>query len=143
MKKSMIRKAVKNDLDAIVSIEETAFADRAFSRRAIAYHIENNLVLCAEVEGQIAGYICLSTLSKNKRRRIYSIAVHPDCRGMGIGLQLMVEAEKKSHAKEIILEVDETNDSAFRLYEKLGYTVFGTYEGYYGSTDALRMKKII
>ena len=29
------------------------------------------------------------------------------------------------------------------MYEKIGFEVFGRYENYYGSTDALRMKKVI
>lgn len=62
---------------------------------------------------------------------------------MRVGVALMKSAEKMSKARSIILEVDETNDSARKLYEKIGFEIFGRYDKYYGSTDALRMKKII
>ena len=62
---------------------------------------------------------------------------------MRVGVSLMKSAEKMSKARSIILEVDETNSPAQKMYEKIGFEVFGRYEKYYGSTDALRMKKII
>jgi len=130
-------------VDAILEIERASFEDNMFSRRAVSYHIKNNLVLCAEDASQIVGYICLSPLTKNKIRRIYSIAVNPKHREKGIGEVLLKEAENKSKAKEIVLEVDETNSSAVVLYYRLGYVDFGRYVGYYGKTDAIRMKKVI
>lgn len=139
----IIRTARRRDLDEIYDVERLAFGDLAFSRRALTYHLANNLVICAEIEGFITGYICFSPLTKTKKRRIYSIAVHPSYRKNGIARELMLTGEKKSKAKTIVLEVDETNASAIRLYEKLGYLVFGRYRKYYGKTDALRMKKSI
>lgn len=139
----VIRKALNNDVDSILSIEETSFTENAFSRRSVSYHVAHNLVLCAEIDNRVIGYICLSPLTKTKKRRIYSIAVDPKSRKTGAGQALILEAEKKSRAKQIILEVDETNSSAIRLYERLGYIVFGRYYRYYGKTDALRMKKVI
>jgi ribosomal protein S18 acetylase RimI-like enzyme len=62
---------------------------------------------------------------------------------MGVAQALMTEGEKKSKAKEIVLEVDETNQPAIILYYRNGYVEFGRYDKYYGKTDAIRMKKII
>lgn len=138
-----IRKARPKDTDRIFNIEQSCFPDSAFSHRSIAYHVKRNLVLCAEVDGIIIGYIILSPLMKSKRRRIYSIGVDPAHREKKAGYNLMLAIEYKSGAKEIILEVDETNHPAIRLYEKMGYQQFGRYENYYGRTDALRMKKMI
>lgn len=138
----LIRKARKQDVDAIVLIERQSFQDNAFSRRAVSYHIENNLVLCCEIDSRVAGYICFSPLTKTKSRRIYSIAVDSLFRKRGVGQALMLEGEKKSKSHTIVLEVDETNTSAIALYQKLGYNQFGRYIGYYGKTDAIRMKKV-
>lgn len=138
-----IRKARRSDFNSIHEVETLAFGDSAFSKRAMSYHIANNLVLCAEIDGLVIGYICFSPLTKTRKRRIYSIAVHASYRKHGVAKTLMLEGEVKSRAKTIILEVDETNIPAIRLYEKLGYTVFGRYHLYYGKTDALRMKKSI
>ena len=139
----LIRRAKKSDVDTLFEIETISFGDISFSKRALTYHIVNNLVLCAELDGKTVGYICFSPLTKNKKRRIYSIAVHPSARGQHIAEKLMLESESKSKAHTIYLEVDENNRPALYLYLKLGYTVFGTYPGYYGDSDALRMKKVI
>lgn len=138
-----IRKARRRDLDQIYTIERLCFREAPFSRRAVLYHILNNLVICAEINDFVVGYMCFSPLTKTKKRRIYSIAVNPSQRKKGIARALMAAAEKKTKARHIYLEVDETNVSAIKLYESFGYTVFGRYENYYGETAALRMKKLI
>lgn len=138
-----LRRTTLEDVESLLEIERLSFKSSAFSRRSILYHVRNNLVICAESKDKIVGYICLSPLTKRKRRRVYSIAVHPDHRKIGVAESLMVEAERKSKSREIYLEVDETNAGAIRLYTGLGYETFGRYVGYYGSTDALRMKKFI
>lgn len=139
----IIRKARRSDLLSIYDIEKMCFGDSAFSKRAMTYHVYTNLVLCAETEDEISGYICFSPLTKTKKRRIYSIAVHPSRRKSGVARELMLMGENRSKAQQIYLEVDETNVSAIRLYESLGYIVFGRYKKYYGKTDALRMRKLI
>lgn len=138
-----ISRAVKSDSGRILEIERSSFSENGFSARAIKYHIEKNLTLVARVGSRICGYLVLSPLTKTKQRRVYSIAVDPEYRGVGVGVSLMKRAEKMSRARSIVLEVDETNISARNMYEKIGFEVFGRYENYYGSTDALRMKKVI
>lgn len=137
----MIRKVRPRDLNQIHEIEALAFGDSAFSRRALSYHIANNLIICVESDGHVAGYMCFSPLTKTKKRRIYSIAVHPSHRQKGLARSLMLEGERICKARQIHLEVDETNHAAISLYESLGYVVFGRYKKYYGRTDALRMRK--
>lgn len=140
----LIRKATKKDLDEILYVEEKSFIHGTFSRRAISYHIENNLVLCASLLDRVTGYICFSPLTKKKKRRIYSVAVHPDHLRKGIGQSLMIAGESKSNAREIILEVDEKNKSAIALYKKLGYEQFDRYDHYYDvGVHALRLKKVL
>lgn len=138
-----ISRAVKSDVERILYIERLSFSQNGFSARAIKYHIQKNLTLVARLDSLVCGYLVLSPLTKTKQRRVYSIAVDPEYRGMRVGVALMKSAEKMSKARSIILEVDETNDSARKLYEKIGFEIFGRYDKYYGSTDALRMKKII
>ena len=138
-----IRRAHKKDIDIILTIEKASFQENAFSRKALSYHIKNNLFLCALIEDRIAGYICFSPLTRSKKRRIYSIAVDPSFRKKGLGHKLLIEGENRSKAKEIFLEVDETNSGAIVLYYRNGFREFGRYEKYYGDTDAIQMKKII
>lgn len=139
-----IRRAHKDDVSTILDIEERSFSYSWFSRRAVSYHIKNNLVLCATIDGVVAGYICLSPLTKTKKRRVYSVAVSPDYRKRGIAEALMREAHKQCDADIVTLEVDEKNSSAINLYNKLGYTQFGYYKHYYGNhKHALRLKKVL
>lgn len=139
----LLRRARPSDAYFLLRVEELCFDDLAFSFRALAYHVKNNIVVVCEIDEAIAGYYVLSPLTKKKQRRLYSIGVHPDFRGHHIGYLLMMDLEKRSRARTLILEVDETNDAAIRLYKKCGYEVFGRYDKYYGSTDALRMRKLI
>jgi len=141
--KLSIRRAKNKDLDDIVQIERIAFSHNSFSRRAIRYHISNNLVLIALHNNKACGMIIASSLSKKRKIRIYSIAVHPDFKNNGIAIKLMEKMERISKAETIILEVDSDNNAAIGLYKKLNFFQFSTYKHYYGNNmHAIRMKKI-
>lgn len=87
--------------------------------------------------------IIASSLSKKRKIRIYSIAVHPDFKNNGIAIKLMEKMERISKAETIILEVDSDNNAAIGLYKKLNFFQFSTYKHYYGNNmHAIRMKKI-
>ena len=92
-----------------------------------------NILVATDKEGKIRGYI--NPVVDGTEGWIGGIGMHPQFRGLGIGTRLMLEAEENLRAKgvkEISLEVIEGNDSAQRLYEKLGYTAtrkFLTAEG--------------
>ncbi len=68
---------------------------------------------------------------------IYTLAVHPDFTGLGIGKMLLDQAEKlagKEGCRSIRLDVAKGNISAESLYKKCGYKYVGTvslgYEKY-------------
>ncbi len=57
---------------------------------------------------------------------ISNIAVYPEYRGMGIGIDLIAEVEMKARingAKKVALDVEAENLKAVNLYKKLGYTI--------------------
>jgi ribosomal protein S18 acetylase RimI-like enzyme len=140
----VIRHAKIKDLSNILEIERLSFFDNCFSKRAVKYHIQKNLVLVAVCDLQICGMIIVSSLTKKKNRRIYSIAVHPNYKNIGVGIKLLQHTEKISKAKCITLEVDMNNIAAINLYNKLNFFKFNIYEHYYGHTlHAIRMKKIL
>lgn len=78
---------------------------------------------------------------------LISVGVHPDARGGGIAiamLGIMENEVKKIGAKKIFLEVSHINTPAIKLYEKCGFTTFGTRKKYYSDgTDAILMSKEI
>jgi RimJ/RimL family protein N-acetyltransferase len=76
-----------------------------------------------------------------------SLSVNPDFQGKGIGKSAMIEVDHfiKEHftdCNEIVLAVNENNNSAFQLYLKVGYFYEGkTREGRSG-TQFLMFKKL-
>ena len=65
---------------------------------------------------------------------IATVATHPDWRGCGLGLYLMLallDAARAKGARLSTLEVRAGNTPARRLYEKLGYEVAGRRRRYY------------
>lgn len=115
-------------------------------------HRKRMHTLLALDENEPAGYI---TIVFGKFRKVGETAyivvgVRASHQGQGIGTVLLTEAEKfarsrKMHRME--LEVFEGNDTAVRLYEKLGYQVEGrrreavkTPEGY---SDIIWMGKLL
>jgi len=60
--------------------------------------------------------------------RIFSVAVHPEFQGMGIGtglVQVGLEYLSSRGARRVRLEVRPDNIAAIRVYEKLGFRITG------------------
>ncbi|MOA53014.1 ribosomal-protein-alanine N-acetyltransferase [compost metagenome] len=70
----------------------------------------------------------------------------PESQGRGLGLRLLEHLMQRAgelKAAECFLEVRESNQSAYRLYERYGFNEIGRRRGYYpavgGREDALVM----
>ena len=61
---------------------------------------------------------------------LHKIMVHPDCRGAGIGTQLMRAALAEANVS-VLLTVDPQNAPAVKLYESLGFSVREHIRGFY------------
>lgn len=61
---------------------------------------------------------------------LHKIMVHPDCRGGGIGTQLM-QASLDRATTPVLLTVDPANRNAVSLYQKLGFTLREHIRGFY------------
>lgn len=103
-------------------------------RQYLGAFVENNLVgfISYDVDTK-PGLICNLLVDKNYRRK-------------GLGSMLIKEAEKKLQEKGITepyLHVRTTNTATKDLYEKLGYKITSTLEGYYKNNpgDAYEMRK--
>ena len=81
--------------------------------------------LAVEVHREDVDYIYLDDLSVTEKKR-----------GNGIGTSLTHKAEDYAMelglSEDILFHVDKNNDSAFRLYERLGYKVFRDDGNRYG-----------
>jgi ribosomal protein S18 acetylase RimI-like enzyme len=139
--------ATPADVDGLVELENVCFDSDRLSRRSFRKLIDSPTAACRVVTsaGRIMGYALLLFRSGTGLARLYSIAVHPDQRGAGIGALLLKDSETCAFERGRVilrLEVREDNAAAIRLYERLGYRRIGRYLNYYADkTDALRFEK--
>jgi ribosomal protein S18 acetylase RimI-like enzyme len=109
-------------------VYQRAYADSLRGRRVL---------LVAEILGQVVGQIFLqidSALAGGDGRAayLYALRVRPEFRNRGIGTELVREAEavlRERGFSRVLISVAQNNDAARRLYERLGYEVFGEDAG--------------
>ena len=73
---------------------------------------------------------------------IMNIFVNEENRKQGIANSLMEEMFNKEDYSRIMLEVNEHNDDAIRLYNKLGFKEISLRDRYYGEDTAIIMEKV-
>ena len=123
MEPIIVRKAQQADIPAILEIEWECFREDSFSIEQFAYRISRSkgtFYVMMEADRVIA-YVSLLFHGGTRYLRIYSIAVHPDYRGRGLGQVLMdqtIQTAGECKAAKITLEVKVTNTSAIGLYMK-------------------------
>lgn len=144
-----IRKAISSDLPVLLEIESLCFTSDRISQRRFRAWLKNEhcVFLVVELEQHVAGYGLVIMRKGTRLARLYSLAIHPKFSGKGLARELMVALEKDTVAIGKLfmrLEVEKNNHRAIRLYQSLGYKVFGDYKNYYANNaDALRMQKAI
>ncbi len=144
-----IRPAELNDISQLVALENACFDSDQLSRRSFKWMITKAkaLLLVADYEQSIVGYVLLLYHQGTSLGRVYSLAVAAEQRQCGLAAQLMLMAEKQAleaGRSFLRLEVRPDNAGAIRLYEKLGYEVFDIVSDYYEDhADALRMMKLL
>ncbi|MEP2653175.1 MAG: GNAT family N-acetyltransferase [Paraglaciecola sp.] len=88
---------------------------------------DNHFILVAEAEGKVLGHVTLilNTKQREKHSASLAIAVHPDFHGKGIGKKLIEaainQADNWLNLLRIELEVYTDNQTACKLYKKLGF----------------------
>jgi ribosomal protein S18 acetylase RimI-like enzyme len=149
MNECVIRPAVMADLPLLVSLENDCFDSDQLSRRSFKWMITKAkaLLLVAEQQQNIVGYVLLLYHQGTSLGRVYSLAVAAEYRKHGLAARLMSEAEQKAldNGRSFLrLEVRPDNAGAINLYKKLGYDVFDIVSDYYEDhADALRMMKVL
>ncbi len=145
--KLRLRPARLSDLDALWALEQTCFRTDRFSRRSYARALTSPRATLRVIEqaGQLMAAGLLFTRADSAAARLYSIAVHPAARGLGLGrrmLRALELAARKNGCQEMRLEVAARNKAALALYRESGYEMTGRLAGYYeDGADALRLAK--
>ncbi len=141
--------AQKKDVQELISLEKICFQEDAFSKNQITYLVTKakGEFIVIRQNNKILAYLIISKRDTSKQIRIYSIAIAPEARGLGLAKRLMsyVEEVCKQESKErISLEVSKENGPAIQLYQSFGYEVVGERPNYYanGGSALLMLKRI-
>lgn len=143
-----IRTAQREDLPAIVALEESFPSDR-LSARQFAYLLgrAKAATFVAAVAGRVVGYATILLPERRRHARLYSLAVEAAMRGQGIGRRLIeraVKAARERGLSEVRLEVRAKNAGARGLYERCGFTFVVQLPGYYeDGADAVRYRRAL
>lgn len=141
------------DLESVIEINRTCLPENYASFFFLdTYRSCPTAFVVAEVGTRVVGYIMcriehgfsdIRRLRFVRKGHIISVAVLPDYRRAGIASELVkqaVAAVREMNGDECYLEVRATNESALRLYEKLGFTLAKRAPHYYADgAEALVM----
>lgn len=135
-----IRRMKEEDLAAVRVIEALSFpnpwSDNTFRGEIQNTSISFPLVAVRRPGDEVIAYIIFWQIRDDVQ--VNNVAVHPDCRGLGIGEAMMRFAIAKVRgegASFMTLEVRSSNTAAVTLYKKLGFEVLGTRKNYYTKPD--------
>lgn len=133
-----VREIAPGELNLVKKLEKKCFLTNYFNEKEIEEMYENDRysfwgVWCG---GTLAGY--LITCDSVDVYEVIKVGVDDGYRGRGLGGKL-IEKSFETMETDLMLEVRESNNSAIRLYEKLGFRKIGLRRGYYRDTgeDAL------
>jgi ribosomal-protein-alanine N-acetyltransferase len=151
--KFSLRQFNVKDLESVIEINRTCLPENyasfffldTFQNCPSAFKV-------AQVGSQIVGYIMcriehgfsdVKRLKFVRKGHIISVAVMPEHRRDGIASELVkqaLDALQELKADECYLEVRETNETAIKLYEKLGFSLARRVPHYYADgAEALVM----
>jgi ribosomal-protein-alanine N-acetyltransferase len=135
-----IRRMQEVDLPAVRTVEALSFSnpwsDDTFRGEIQNTSISFPFVVVRRPGDEVVAYIVFWLIRDDVQ--VNNIAVHPDCRGLGIGEALMRFAVAKVRgegAAFMTLEVRPSNTAAVTLYRKLGFEILGTRKNYYTKPD--------
>ena len=149
LKKVIIRAPRREEMDRLLVIERRCFRSHRFTRKVFEYHFGNpsSIFSVAEYSGKVVGYVAGIVYhgSKDRVGKIYSMAILPGWRRLGIGSKLLSHFEQEAFnrgCRWATLEVRRSNRSAQALYRRFGYQVEEILKDYYAvGSDGLKMRK--
>ena len=127
-----INSLVEEGADIMIDTKQTRESEVDWLARLLT-RVEKDeaTVVAAEVDGRFVGQVEVTPRSgRSKHVGVLGIALRDDYRGIGIGTELMREAETQARrlGLEIIqLSVFATNDKARHVYGKVGYRDVGAW----------------
>ncbi|GLQ88472.1 GNAT family N-acetyltransferase [Dyella flagellata] len=146
-----VRRAELSDLDDLVALEQATFDSDRISRAQFRRHLDSDsarVLVASANHRRFLGTAMVFFRKSSRKARLYSIASLPEARGKGVGTALIEAAEvaaRQRRCQSLRLEVRVDNESAIRLYERLGYHRAGAVKkGFYeDGADALVYEKTL
>jgi ribosomal-protein-alanine N-acetyltransferase len=123
------------DLDGVVAIEDASFNNpttRAWYEAELARPTVCKIFVIRTPERPVAGFAAFWKVADEMH--INNLAVHPECRGRGLGRRLLAGALAAGYAmgvRRATLEVRRSNVVAQQLYAGAGFQVVGVRGDYY------------
>jgi len=135
-----IRRMKESDLAAVRTIETLSFSN-PWSDNTFRGEIQNTsvsfpMVVVRRPGDEVVAYIIFWQIRDDVQ--VNNVAVHPGCRGLGLGEAMMryaIAKTRESGAAFMTLEVRQSNTAAVTLYKKLGFEIMGTRKNYYTKPD--------
>ena len=129
----LFRGAEEKDVPDIARIEALSFKS-PWSTEMIFSEMKEPIshFTVATLKDKVVGYF--GFLHILDELHILNVAVDPEYREQGVGKCLMnrlLEEAKQLSARAVTLEVRESNQSAIRLYERVGFMLSGVRPHYY------------
>jgi len=135
-----IRRMREEDLAEVRAIEALSFSnpwsDNTFRGEIQNTSISFPMVVVRRPGEEVVGYIIYWQIGDDAQ--VNNIAVHPDCRGLGLGESMMryaIARARETGAVFMTLEVRQSNTPAVTLYRKLGFETMGVRKNYYTKPD--------
>lgn len=123
-----VRQVVENNLtlvNELVAIEEEAFGRGGLNEWGLPPLIYHGAVYIIEINSNPAGIAeYMRDMEEEKTVYLYGLAVAKECRGQGLGKQLLKESlqeMKEKGIKQVELTVDPANDRACTLYRNFEF----------------------
>ena len=143
-KKYSVEDSNWRDIHSLRHLEKVCFTDDAWPLSDLmgVLLFPGVVRLKAVAEGELIGFIAGDPRNSLKIGWILTLGVLPEWRRMGIAQALLSECESRLKMDKIKLTVRRGNDSAIRLYEKLGYRQVNIWRKYYrNGEDGLVLEK--
>jgi ribosomal-protein-alanine N-acetyltransferase len=143
-----IRRMVLSDLDAVVAIEREVFLF-PWTRGNFSDSISSGYhCLVLDLNGHLLGYGVMTIGAEEAHLLTLSIAAGFQRKGWGERLlRQFVEIAREQRARSMFLDVRESNHTAARLYERMGFRQVGKRRDYYpamgGREDSLVMELML
>ena len=127
------REMLVEDIDQVMEIEEDLFAVPWTKEGFLTYLMkEDTMFFVVEEKGRILGFC--SMMAVLDEGDILNVAVRRDRQKEGIGffvVDSMIRMAQMQGIRVVHLEVRESNESARRLYRRLGFQEDGLRKNYY------------